>query len=158
MSVFGWSYPPGAENDPYAPYNQTDEDDIEPVDGHINDDLEFCEHVCAETTEQAIRHVYKFTDCGAWLVFEENGIHVGSIVEGSDFGCMSYRIPYPFLAKLYDRVVDAIEKEADAIWIWANERDDADMTSADYGCDLPDVYLDYPDLSQYATASSRFFL
>ncbi len=25
MSGFGWSYPPGAEDDPSAPYNQTDE-------------------------------------------------------------------------------------------------------------------------------------
>ena len=25
MGKFGWSYPPGAANDPYAPYNQTDE-------------------------------------------------------------------------------------------------------------------------------------
>lgn len=24
MSKFGWSYPAGAENDPLAPYNQTD--------------------------------------------------------------------------------------------------------------------------------------
>ena len=24
MSVFGWSYPPGAENDPYAPYNEAE--------------------------------------------------------------------------------------------------------------------------------------
>ena len=23
---FGWAYPPGAENDPRAPYNQTEED------------------------------------------------------------------------------------------------------------------------------------
>jgi hypothetical protein len=23
MGIFGWSYPPGAANDPYAPYNQT---------------------------------------------------------------------------------------------------------------------------------------
>jgi hypothetical protein len=22
MSIFGWSYPPGAASDPYAPYNQ----------------------------------------------------------------------------------------------------------------------------------------
>jgi hypothetical protein len=27
-SVFGWSYPPGAANDPYAPYNQVDGPDI----------------------------------------------------------------------------------------------------------------------------------
>lgn len=25
MSIFGWSYPPGAAGDPFAPYNQTDE-------------------------------------------------------------------------------------------------------------------------------------
>lgn len=25
MSIFGWSYPAGAANDPYAPYNQTDD-------------------------------------------------------------------------------------------------------------------------------------
>lgn len=25
MGTFGWSYPPGAENDPNAPYNQDDE-------------------------------------------------------------------------------------------------------------------------------------
>ena len=26
MSIFGWSYPAGAENDPNAPYNQSDHD------------------------------------------------------------------------------------------------------------------------------------
>lgn len=25
MGIFGWSYPPGAANDPNAPYNQTDD-------------------------------------------------------------------------------------------------------------------------------------
>ena len=24
MGIFGWSYPPGAANDPYAPWNQVD--------------------------------------------------------------------------------------------------------------------------------------
>ena len=26
MSKFGWSYPPGAAGDPYAPYNQVEDD------------------------------------------------------------------------------------------------------------------------------------
>jgi hypothetical protein len=30
------------------------------------------------------RAVYKFTDCGAWCRFDEQGIMVGTIVEGSD--------------------------------------------------------------------------
>lgn len=25
MSLFGWSYPPGAASDPFAPYNQVDD-------------------------------------------------------------------------------------------------------------------------------------
>ena len=29
-SMFGWSYPPGAANDPYAPWNQTEALDITP--------------------------------------------------------------------------------------------------------------------------------
>ena len=33
MSIFGWSYPPGAANDPYAPYNQTEEP-IDLTDGY----------------------------------------------------------------------------------------------------------------------------
>lgn len=31
-NVFGWDYPPGAANDPEAPYNQTDEEDDENAD------------------------------------------------------------------------------------------------------------------------------
>lgn len=31
MSIFGWSYPPGAENDPFAPYNQDFYDDELPT-------------------------------------------------------------------------------------------------------------------------------
>lgn len=46
-SIFGWSYPPGAENDPYAPYNQ----DSEPCAVCGRDDME-CEcpecPVCGE--------------------------------------------------------------------------------------------------------------
>lgn len=36
--MFGWDYPPGAEHDPYAPWNQPEgaEDDTEP-DGDESD-------------------------------------------------------------------------------------------------------------------------
>jgi len=33
MSALGWSYPAGAENDPNAPWNQVDDDDIGDEDG-----------------------------------------------------------------------------------------------------------------------------
>ena len=41
MSKFGWDYPAGAANDPYAPYNQEDED-VCPKCGEYLEDCE-CE-------------------------------------------------------------------------------------------------------------------
>lgn len=35
--MFGWDYPPGAENDPNAPWNQREPDE-EPEDFYGNDD------------------------------------------------------------------------------------------------------------------------
>lgn len=43
-------------------------------------DLYGCEHTPAAVN----RAVYKGTDCGAWCEFDEEGIKVGTIVEGSD--------------------------------------------------------------------------
>lgn len=37
-----------------------------------------------EAEQRIDRAVYKGTDCGAWVKFDEQGIVVGSIVEGSD--------------------------------------------------------------------------
>ena len=39
---------------------------------------------CPPKPEVIDRAVYKGTDCGAWVRFDEQGIMVGSIVEGSD--------------------------------------------------------------------------
>lgn len=39
---------------------------------------------CSELERKIDRAVYKGTDCGAWVRFDERGIVVGSIVEGSD--------------------------------------------------------------------------
>ena len=39
---------------------------------------------CDAKAESVNRAVYKNTDCGAWVAFDEAGIKVGTIVEGSD--------------------------------------------------------------------------
>jgi hypothetical protein len=39
---------------------------------------------CEPTPEAVDRAVYKNTTCGAWCKFDEYGIKVGTIVEGSD--------------------------------------------------------------------------
>lgn len=59
-NIFGWSYPAGAENDPNAPWNQTDEYTEEcPVCGNMNcdeqgnplfdEDPSFCSSECLDT-------------------------------------------------------------------------------------------------------------
>lgn len=75
-----------------------------------------------DPTEQAIKsRVYRRTDCGAWIVFTEKGVRIGSIVEGCDHdGTRSYDIAYSgddeaFVAE-YWRCLQLIEDEADALW------------------------------------------
>lgn len=81
------------------------------------------------------RALYKGTDCGAWIEFDADGVRVGSIVEGCDFGTASYNLKYPFEKSDLEERLQAIEKEADAVWKWANEQ----------ACegDAPDVVMEY---------------
>jgi hypothetical protein len=88
-----------------------------------------------EAVERVKRDVYKYTDCGAWIAFEEKGITVGSIVEGVDEGTDTHFVPYPFTLAEYDTALDEVEKEASAIW---NET---------HGCD------DCGDLDEFGSRS-----
>lgn len=81
------------------------------------------EVLAASSEEQAQRHLYKYTDCGAWVEFTPEGVRVGSIVEGADFGTHIYPLSYPMLSADLDARIKAIEEEADLIWQWANEGD-----------------------------------
>jgi hypothetical protein len=105
------------------------------------------EHLCAKDIEQAKRNFYKYTDCGAWIEFNEDGILIGSIVEGCDFRTADYHLNYPFTEERYSNCIEAIEKEASLVWDWANEVDDTGTTAQEQGCDPPDVYRDYRHLS-----------
>jgi hypothetical protein len=77
--------------------------------------------LAADNVEQAKHHVYKYTDCGAWIEFMPDGIRVGSIVEGCDFGTAIYPLKYTFTDADYEARIAAIEAESDALWHWANE-------------------------------------
>ena len=104
----------------------------------ITNKTEFLAHLSADSEEQAKRHTYKYTDCGAWLEFTETGVRIGSIVEGCDFGTATYPLNYPFTEADYDARMQAVEAEASALWDWANKRD----------CegDAPDVDWEYRHL------------
>lgn len=85
------------------------------------------------------RGVYKYTDCGAWIEFNETGIKLGSIVEGSDYGADSIDLTWKEIPAKFTASLDVIEEQCDLIWQWANEpRDYADgKTDLEIGLDWP---------------------
>lgn len=101
------------------------------------------------------RWIYKSTACGAWINFTDDGIVLGSIVEGCDFGTMTYPLSYKGITSkdIQDRI-DAIEAEASAIWDWANKpcdkngkfRKNGAHTLMELGLDAPDIAWDYRHL------------
>jgi hypothetical protein len=120
----------------------------------IKNQQDMLDALSADNVEDAKRNVYKYTDCGAWIEFESDGIRVGSIVEGCDFGTAIYPLKYPFTDKDYDDRIAAIEAEASALWDWANEGPpDSDETWADSGLDAPDVDRDFLHLNPEGRSS-----
>lgn len=107
MGIFGWSYPPGAAGDPYAPYNMEEQPSNDTVEEAFAD---------YDSPGEVYRVTYKYTGCGPSVGFQITnvdgkarwvycdslyplgtwadlrkrgdlitGICVGSIVEGVDF-------------------------------------------------------------------------
>ena len=64
MSKFGWRYPAGAGNDPFAPYNNTVGED--PTDATILKQA----FPDAKGPYELYRQTYKYTDCGPSVGFE----------------------------------------------------------------------------------------
>lgn len=82
---------------------------------------EIAHYLGIHPNEEAIgRAIYKNTDCGAWVKFEDTQIAVGSIVEGVDFDAQTRYVPYNLAPRLLKRAfseaVEAVEKECDEIW------------------------------------------
>ena len=112
----------------------------------------------ADTEEECERRIYKYTSCGASIKFEETGVVISSIVEGCNFGTATYPLHYAdkFTGADIQARIDAVEKEAEAIWEWANRRCDkqgrwrsnGSMTHAEIGLDAPDVDYDYKSFEQ----------
>jgi hypothetical protein len=111
----------------------------------------------AESESQFERYLYKATSCGAWVEWKDNGIVLGSIVEGCDFGTATYPLHYAdgFTGRDIQDRIDAIEREASAIWDWANVTYDRrgrkhpnGKTMAEQGCDAPDISNEYGHFEQ----------
>ena len=83
------------------------------------------------------RGVYKYTDCGAWVTFNENGVKLGSIVEGSDHGAGSIDLTWKEIPAKFTSSLDVIEEQCDRIWQWANVPRDDGKTDMEAGLDWP---------------------
>lgn len=90
----------------------------EPETSIINNVTEFLEarNLGEDSIEQVQRNTFKFTSCGAWLAEHENGISVGSIVEGCDQGTLTHDLTFPFQIDSFWEALGEVEKEADQIW------------------------------------------
>lgn len=72
--------------------------------------------------EKLHRAIYKYTDCGAWISWDEKSVTIGSIVEGSDAE-FSRTFLFPFTKDEVDDWVAELEQLCDEAWHEANEED-----------------------------------
>ena len=81
---------------------------------------ELIEEIGADSESIAKKAIYKGTDCGAWIKFEDDGITVGSIVEGSDAEITKPKLEFPFEARQFWDLLEEVNYEACEAWEEAN--------------------------------------
>lgn len=81
------------------------------------DDL--CVHMGVKDSGELAHDLYKYTECGASIDIQEDGVSVGSIVEGSDAEFYN-KFCYPFESEELDNWIDELEILCDEAWQEAN--------------------------------------
>ena len=77
-----------------------------------------------ETTVDQLRHdMYKYTECGAWITWDNKRVSVGSIVEGSSAE-FSNTFEFPFSICDFQSWVDELDILCDEAWHEANDDPD----------------------------------
>tara|TARA_R100000005_G_C4905597_1_gene145670 strand:- start:404 stop:682 length:279 start_codon:yes stop_codon:yes gene_type:complete len=69
-----------------------------------------------EDFSQVQKNTFKFTECGAYIEEDEDGIAIGSIIEGSDLETSKTFLRYPFEIQEFWDALEATEKEAQQLW------------------------------------------
>ena len=94
--------------------------------------LELARHVgvfgdLAGTEEDLIKHIahrlYKDTSCGIGFSATKDEVSVSGYCEGTDAECPNRTLPFPFLPKKFDDMVDAADEDGNDLW------------DATHGCD-----------------------
>jgi hypothetical protein len=62
------------------------------------------------------RNVYKYTNCGAFINWNDESIIINSIVEGVNSGTENYTLTFPFEINEFWNALGKVKKEAERIW------------------------------------------
>lgn len=85
---------------------------------------DLCDYL--DTTPDRIkRDMYKNTNCGMPIYWDENGVALVGYVEGADCDGPSATLLFPFVAKEFQKTVQYLEDEAEEMWhMWNDEEED----------------------------------
>ena len=110
----------------------------------INSKADLARYLGTRTSEESdIAHsVYHYTGCGAWFHWVKLnrrvvGVDLGTIVEGSDAEVHTTPLMFPFTSTDWERTIEYVEAEAEALWNEANEYEGSDELGYDPN-ELPD--------------------
>ena len=77
----------------------------------ISNIIDLCTYL-GTTPKDIERDVYKYTDCGAWIKWDETTVTVETIVEGSDAE-FQRELVFPFDSEEYNVAIAEIEQLAE---------------------------------------------
>ena len=76
------------------------------------------------TSVSSLKHdIYKYTDCGAWIDWNDESMTIGSIVEGSDAE-FSKTFKFPVSMDEVDEWYEELEQLTEEAWHEANDGDE----------------------------------
>ena len=76
------------------------------------------------TVDDIESYMYKYTDCGMPISWDDHGVTLVGYVEGADCDGPSETLAFPFTLKDFNETVDALEAEADVMWHEWNDDDE----------------------------------
>lgn len=88
----------------------------------INNITDFANHIGVEV-KHLERAIYKGTECGAWINYDDEKLTIGSIVEGSDVE-FSKTFYFPVKLDEIDSWFTQLEDLCDEAWHEANDYDE----------------------------------
>jgi hypothetical protein len=83
----------------------------------VNDYTELCMAIIEQDDFKLLeKHIYRGTNCGASIQKIDNGVKIGSIIEGYDAETIYYSFFFPFDTEDFWKDMNEVEKEAATLW------------------------------------------